>query len=512
MENMKKIILVLSLLVLATNFKAKSQNLVIGTNPPPPVNSVSATAIGVTGGVTYFYWVVANYPIGSVAPTSSARVDNSNGTLTGGNFNRISWNLQGGATNYTIVRTTTNTFPGTCASCLVTTSATAPISDNGGALTSFTFSGVNPAQATIFIDNSSSSLPRLKVNFLNNRIIGWGQDRGTTDPSVCLTGELFYNTTSDAMKECNNAGSWVVIGTGGGGGNTVTCATNGGVTCTTLVNNVDLAADPAIVAFKSAAAGGQQSGTSALNCISSSASGTTYTAACATTLSAYVTHQQLNWTCDTTSTGAATINIDTLGAKPLKQSDGSAIAASTLVCPNQYPIWYDGTNFRVMTVGNGGGGGTTYYSQFINTGSTAMTGSNVTMATFSNVPALAAGSCYHFNGGYAGSANFQVEIKVDGTTISTPLPLGAGFAGFYYFWHSDYCNDPGTQATQTLRYQANPTFIGIANYSAPNIPQLGAFEEPPLSTPSAFNWASTHTITVIMNAASGTGIGYFGIN
>lgn len=55
---------------------------------------------------------------------------------------------------------------------------------------------------------------------------------------------------------------------------------------------------------------------------------------------------------DITSTGTATLNVSSLGAKTLKGSDGATnIPAGGLVAGLRYFFYYDGTNFDMATAG-----------------------------------------------------------------------------------------------------------------------------------------------------------------
>jgi hypothetical protein len=108
-------------------------------------------------------------------------------------------------------------------------------------------------------------------------------------------------------------------------------------------------------------------------CSSFSLNGAAYLASCATTLAAYATKQTLFWYADATNTGTTpTLNIDTLGARPLVKQDGTALAVNDIKAAALYRIWYDGTNFRVVEAGLGGGGGSSSgSSSSSNTGSTS---------------------------------------------------------------------------------------------------------------------------------------------
>lgn len=311
-----------------------------------------------------------------------------------------------------------------------------------------------------------------------------------------------------------------------------------------------------------------QSGTAPNICTSASGSGTAYLATCATTLTALATKQIFWWNIDHISASTApTLAVDGLTSQTVTDSLGNALANSTtLAAGTQVPVWNDGTHFRIMTLPQGGGSTiypgagvanstgsawtTSYqvgtagndlvqltaaaklpavdgslltnlpsapYSAFQgNTGTVAMTGSDVTIWTFSGVAPLAAGTCYTFHGTIEASASATYKIIVDGsTTISTPLLNGgAGFGGYYYIWSSKYCNNPGSQTVQTLTYPEPQFFTSLANYTLNGgVGPSTSWGESPQTTPTGINWATSHTITVTVNALTGTAIGaMFSIN
>lgn len=111
--------------------------------------------------------------------------------------------------------------------------------------------------------------------------------------------------------------------------------------------------DSAVLQTKASA----QSGTASY-CASASNNGMAYTCLLTPTLLAYTTGMVINWKADIANTGAATLNIDLIGAVPLRKSDGTNVSANDIQAGRLYPLWYDGTGFRLPAAG-GGGGGTT---------------------------------------------------------------------------------------------------------------------------------------------------------
>ena len=91
--------------------------------PPIGVGSVSATVGNPGGNGSYYYWVIATYPIGKVSPLLPGVVINAPAPSVS-NTVSVSWGLLTGASSYDVVRTATNQFPGSCSSCLVASANT----------------------------------------------------------------------------------------------------------------------------------------------------------------------------------------------------------------------------------------------------------------------------------------------------------------------------------------------------------------------------------------------------
>lgn len=71
-------------------------------------------------------------------------------------------------------------------------------------------------------------------------------------------------------------------------------------------------------------------------------------------LSAYQEGVSLRLKINVTNTGASTLNVNGLGAKPIKKSNGSAVAAGNLKLGSIYTLAYDGASFILQ--GEGGSG------------------------------------------------------------------------------------------------------------------------------------------------------------
>lgn len=160
---------------------------------------------------------------------------------------------------------------------------------------------------------------------------------------------------------------------GGGGGGPVTIQVGGGTVGTqntlsflggagaTVVGSdtgtavqIQYLSDTAVLQTKSVA----QSGAGAY-CLSASASQTAYSCALSPTLSAYTTGMVVNWRPDTNNSVGATLDVDALGAVPLRKANGANISSGDAVANQLYAMWFDGTGFRIMSDGGSGGGVTT---------------------------------------------------------------------------------------------------------------------------------------------------------
>ena len=189
-------------------------------------------------------------------------------------------------------------------------------------------------------------------------------------PGTCSVNEVILLTTGAAgsnLYVCLTANNWVPQG---GAGGAVTIQNSGtavgaratqnfapgsgiisAITDTGTKLNIQQTIDTSFIATKaSVQAGG------AVLCQSASASGSAYTCAMNPTLSQYVTGMVLNWRPDVNGTGGpTTLNIDILGAIPLAKADGNNPGSSDILAGQMYPVWYDGTIFRILGGATGGG-------------------------------------------------------------------------------------------------------------------------------------------------------------
>ncbi len=153
-------------------------------------------------------------------------------------------------------------------------------------------------------------------------------------------------------------------GGGGGGGNVNSAGTLASGNIVVGAGGTDVS-DSGITATGVATKAGIQASGGFIVCVGG---GTATVATCSLTpaLTAYTTHMLVLFLPVASNTGALTLNIDGLGAKAIKLSNGSTDPAAGGVSQDA-PIWleYDGTSFRTLPLAGyaSSGTGTTYLRQ-----------------------------------------------------------------------------------------------------------------------------------------------------
>jgi hypothetical protein len=151
-----------------------------------------------------------------------------------------------------------------------------------------------------------------------------------------------------------------------------------------------------------------------------------------------------------------------------------------------------------------GGGGASKYSASQGYYSASMTGSPVTMVTFSSVPALAAGKCYRISLVLTqGTSSADWAIKADSTEIAAPVT--GNTAGQWMNEQYMYCNDVGSQTAQHMV----PNVSGYTSAPSGGNSWVNYYAQTISRVPTSVNWSSSHNITVTVNGASGTAELYF---
>jgi hypothetical protein len=128
-------------------------------------------------------------------------------------------------------------------------------------------------------------------------------------------------------------------------------------------------------------------------------SSNTYTLAASRTVASYAQGDAYLFEANHTNTGAATINVDSLGAKSIVHNDGTALRAGDMTAAGMYLISYEANNDRFILVGGLGSAQNLY----INNSSP-----NVTLENSDNV---------NTDGGR--ESTIQIKGKQDGNEITT---------------------------------------------------------------------------------------------
>lgn len=190
---------------------------------------------------------------------------------------------------------------------------------------------------------------------------------GAALPATCTLADLFFETTAPAGANvfgCTATNTWALEGGAGGSGGSLTIDNNGtAIGSRAIANfipgagilntisdtgtqiNIQQSIDSGVILTRA----GHQSGQTLL-CASSSASSSTYTCAMSPTLTSYQTGMVLNWTPDVNGAGGpTTLNVDILGAQPVKLADGvTDPVIGDVTGGRMVLVWFDGTVFRLM--------------------------------------------------------------------------------------------------------------------------------------------------------------------
>jgi hypothetical protein len=191
---------------------------------------------------------------------------------------------------------------------------------------------------------------------------------GPALPATCTVGQMFFVTTAASGQNsygCTATNVWsaqssgsssltvTTAGTPVGSASAIDFSTGPGILYATSATGSQVSLQASLDTSLVQTSSHQQSGAS-LYCGSSGGNASAYTCAMSPTLTAYTPGMLINWQPDITGVGGpTTINIDILGARPVTEADGLSNPSSTdILAGRMYPIWYDGSVFRLL--GNGG--------------------------------------------------------------------------------------------------------------------------------------------------------------
>jgi len=148
----------------------------------------------------------------------------------------------------------------------------------------------------------------------------------------------------------------------------------------------------------------------------STGSANAYVLAASRTMTAYAQGDRFCFKANFANTGAATLNVDSLGAKDIKRLDGSALVAGDIAADAIVDVVYDGTNFQLLP--------TLPRSEYL----TSVSGTD-TITASGAVGAYAAGQRFHFISAGANTGAVTLNINSIGAKAVTKHGTTALLAG-----------------------------------------------------------------------------------
>jgi hypothetical protein len=148
---MKRFAFVLLLLFVGVGLFAQ-QSLNMSATTPSGASNLSAVPVGTAGSSAACYWIVSNFAGGGQVITGPIVPTNLNGTLSGSNYETLTWTAPplGFGITYDVLKTTAGTppIPSTCTAptqggseSLTTGLSTLTYNDQGGGLSAYTLKG-----------------------------------------------------------------------------------------------------------------------------------------------------------------------------------------------------------------------------------------------------------------------------------------------------------------------------------------------------------------------------------
>lgn len=182
-----------------------STQLSIAAPPPPPVSQSSCVPVGISGGATLFYYIVARYQNGLAFPLSPVTCPNTPGlgNMTVANNVVISWSPPASqVSGYDVlVFNTAVGNPQACANCAIVLNTTSTsFTHNSNTAFAYPPAGMAVARgatATILLDNATQPLPALNILIPPN-----------TYRNVMLSGPL---TVGNTLKAAPDGAPGVVV-------------------------------------------------------------------------------------------------------------------------------------------------------------------------------------------------------------------------------------------------------------------------------------------------------------
>ena len=155
-----------------------------------PVPSASVRVIGGSpGSATYYYWLVANYTVGSAKVAGPFLATNAPNVLSGSNYVQIAPVYPAGVTSIDTLRTTSPVAPSGACNCAVATGTTAgSINDQSSSLLSYSVSTFDPNNLTLHLADEVQSSGVSHLILRQGPLGTFVADLSTGGGSVTVTG------------------------------------------------------------------------------------------------------------------------------------------------------------------------------------------------------------------------------------------------------------------------------------------------------------------------------------
>ena len=149
----------------ATDYVARRLQIPL-LDAPQKAPNASVSVSGNPGPATYYYWIITNALAGASSPAGPFQIGNAPNTLTGANFNQISWLSAPGAITYDVLRTSTQSPPAGVCNCAVATAvATTLALDQSNSLNAYTVSPLDISTLQWIVTTESVSVGVSQISF-----------------------------------------------------------------------------------------------------------------------------------------------------------------------------------------------------------------------------------------------------------------------------------------------------------------------------------------------------------
>ena len=129
----------------ATPVNTTQITLPVYTLNPAPASGANLAIIGNPGHQTIYYWISANYPVGSASLAGPYPITQAPGTLSASHYVTVNPTLPGGVTSYDVLKTSTPLQPSGACACAVATGVTpgAVTNDQSNSTSAYTVNPIN---------------------------------------------------------------------------------------------------------------------------------------------------------------------------------------------------------------------------------------------------------------------------------------------------------------------------------------------------------------------------------